>query len=95
MLLNADTVAATLALHLAVNNQLPAADVALHLAFTHHLNQMFFSLNVAGKLAVNIDMAAGDNIANEMHPAGNDRGLLFFTGDRWGFWVICLRRDHF
>jgi hypothetical protein len=77
VLLNGDAVAATLALHLAVNNQLPAADVALHLAFTHHLNQMFFSLNVAGKLAVNIDMAAGDNIADEMHPAGDDRGLCF------------------
>ncbi len=77
MLLNGDAVAAALALNLAINNQLTAADVALDLTFTHHLNQMFFRLNVAGKLAVNIDMAAGDNIADEMHPAGDDRSLLF------------------
>ncbi len=85
----------TLALNLAINNQLTAADVALDLTFTHHLNQMFFRLNVAGKLAVNIDMAAGDNIADEMHPAGDDRSLLFFAGDRLGFWVVCRRRGHF
>jgi hypothetical protein len=29
---------------------------------------MLFGLNVAGDLTVNIDMAAGDNIADEMHP---------------------------
>ncbi len=78
VLLDGDAIAMTLALHLAVNNQLPAADVALHLAFTHYLNQMLFGLNVAGQLAVNIDMAAGDDIADEMYPAGDDRGLVFF-----------------
>ncbi len=85
VLLDGDAIAMTLALHLAVNNQLPAADVALHLAFTHYLNQMLFGLNVAGQLAVNIDMAAGDDIADEMYPAGDDRGLVFFAGDRFGF----------
>ena len=37
-------------------------------AFTHYLNQMLFGLNVAGDLTVDIDMAAGDYIADEMHP---------------------------
>lgn len=49
---------------------------------------MLFGLNVAGDLTVDIDMAAGDYIADEMHPAGDDRSLVFFAGDRFGFWLI-------
>lgn len=53
-------------------------------AFTHYLNQMLFGLNVAGQLAVNIDMAAGDDIADEMYPAGDDRGLVFLLATASG-----------
>ena len=49
---------------------------------------MLFGLNVAGYLTVDIDMAAGDYIADEMHPAGDDRSLVFFAGDRSGSGLI-------
>lgn len=57
-------------------------------AFTHYLNQMLFGLNVAGDLTVDIDMAAGDYIADEMHPTGDDRSLVFLLATASGSGLI-------
>ncbi len=49
---------------------------------------MLFGLNVAGDLTVDIDMAAGDYIADEMHPAGDDRSLVFLLATASGSGLI-------